>query len=169
MNMPPQIETPRDLLVAQLGKLLTIEETLAKRILPKLVSDLADEELCKLVDEHLTETRVHVERVRAAFAALGEEPSSRPAVGLDGLRVERESTIDDIAPALRPAFDCAGSIGVERYEITAYEAAIGLADELEETAAAEELRKNLAEEEAALSKLQARLAELSSRSSTAVS
>lgn len=167
MMLPPQVETYRDLLVAELGRLLTIEETLAKRILPKLVSDIDDEELCKLVDEHLVETRVHVERVRAAFAALGEQPSSQPAVGLDGLRVERETTIEDVAPALRPAVDCAASIGVERYEITAYESAIGLADALGEHAAVDVLRKNLAEDEDALAKLQAQLVGLSSRSSTA--
>jgi ferritin-like metal-binding protein YciE len=165
--LPPQIESQRDLLLAQLGRLLTIEETLARRILPKLVSDIDDEELCKLVDEHLAQTRVHVDRLRGAFAALGEEPSSQPAVGLDGLRVERETTVEDVVPALRPAVDCAASIDVERYEITAYESAIGLADALGEDAAVEELQKNLAEEEDALAKLQARLAALSSQSSTA--
>jgi ferritin-like metal-binding protein YciE len=153
MKMPPQVESPGDLLLEHLAKLLTVEETLAKMVLPALALELKDDELKSAVQEHLAETRNHVQRLRQAFAVLDEEPRGAPALGLDGLRVERESLAREVAPALRSAVNCEAAMGTEHYEINAYDAAIRLADELELTQVASLLRENLAEETAALRKL----------------
>jgi ferritin-like metal-binding protein YciE len=153
VKLPPQVETARDLLVHQLGKLLTIEETLAKRILPSLQQEIQDEKLSTAVSQHLEETRRHVERVKEAFSALQEEPSGSPAIGLDGLRTEREEGVTQIAPALRGGFDCSAAMGTEHYEINAYEAAIRIAEALGVAEVADLLRANLDEEVAALEKL----------------
>jgi ferritin-like metal-binding protein YciE len=53
VKLPPQIETARDLLLDELRKLLTVEETLAKSVLPELAREIADEELSAAVSEHL--------------------------------------------------------------------------------------------------------------------
>jgi ferritin-like metal-binding protein YciE len=153
VKLPPQVETPRDLLVQELGKLLTIEETLAKRILPALQKEIQDEQLSTAVSQHLEETRKHVDRVKEAFSALQEEPSGSPALGLDGLRTEREQAVTQIAPALRAGFNCAAAMGTEHYEINAYEAAIRLAEAMGSAEVGDLLRTNLAEEVAALEKL----------------
>jgi ferritin-like metal-binding protein YciE len=153
IKMPPQVETPDDLLLEHLAKLLTVEETLAKLVLPALALETKDDELKSAFEEHLTETRKHVQRLREAFAALDEEPRGAPALGLDGLRVERESLAREVAPALRGGVNCEAAMGTEHYEINAYDAAIRLADELELTQVATLLRENLAEETAALEKL----------------
>jgi ferritin-like metal-binding protein YciE len=153
MTLPPQIETPRDLLVAQLGKLLTIEETLHKRVLPQLVREIVDEQLKAVVAAHVEETRGHVGNVQQAFLALGEVPAGRPAPGLDGLVLERQSAIGEIWPELRPAFDCAAAMGVEHYEINGYEAAARLAASLGAEEIGGLLRANLEQEIAALGKL----------------
>lgn len=153
LKLPPRVETPRDLLLEQLGKLLTVEDTLAKRVLPQLAESTKDEELKAAFDEHLQETRTHVQRIKDAFATLGEEPRGKPALGLDGLRVERDDLVDQVMPALRPAVDCEAAMGTEHYEINAYDAAIRLADELELGQLGELLRANLADETAALEKL----------------
>jgi ferritin-like metal-binding protein YciE len=153
VKLPPPIDTPRDLLLEHLGRLLTIEDMLAKRILPQLEQELEDEELKQVVSEHLGETRRHVDRVREAFGTLEEEPSGRPAVGLDGLRTERESTAPQVAAALRPAVACEAAMGTEHYEINIYDAAIRLADALDAAEAGALLRANLDEEVAALRKL----------------
>jgi len=155
VQLPPQVETPRDLLLHDLGKLLTIEETLAKRILPGLQKELQDEQLSTAVSLHLEETRKHVDRVKEAFSALQEEPSGKPAVGLDGLRTEREEGVKQIAPALRDGFNCAAAMGTEHYEINSYEPAIRIAEALGEAEVGELLRANLGEEVAALDKLAA--------------
>jgi ferritin-like metal-binding protein YciE len=151
--MPPQIETPRDLLVAQLGKLLTIEETLYQRVLPQLAREIVDEQLKAVVAAHVEETRGHVGNVQQAFLALGEVPAGRPAPGLDGLVLEREAAIGDIWPELRSAFDCSAAMGTEHYEINAYEVAIRLAGSLGAEEIGALLRANLEQEIAALEKL----------------
>lgn len=153
LELPPGVTTPRDLLLEHLGRLLTIEDTLARRILPRLVVEISDEGLRHVVSEHLEETRRHGDRIREAFSTLQAEPSGRPALGLDGLRTERESTAPEIAPALRPAVECEAAMGTEHYEINVYDAAIRLAEALEASEAVELLRANLGEDAAALSKL----------------
>lgn len=153
VKIPPHVETPRDLLLEDLGKLLTIEETLARRVLPLLVHEIKDDELRQLIAQHLEETYTHVARVREAFGALEEEPSGRPALGLDGLVTEREWSISDIAAGLKPGVTCAAAMGTEHCEINAYEAAIRLADALGAEEVGGLLRANLDQEVAALDKL----------------
>lgn len=153
VKLPPQVESDRDLMLEHLGKLLTIEETLAKKLLPSLANEEADDELKGLVQEHLGETREHVSRVKEAFSSLEEEPSGRPAVGLEGLDTERQSTVGDVVPALRSGVNCQAAMGTEHYEINAYDAAIRLADAMGQAEVGQLLRANLSEEEAALKKL----------------
>lgn len=153
LKLPPDVTTPRDLLLEHLGRLLTIEDTLAKRILPQLAEEIPDPDLKQVVSDHLQETRRHADRVREAFSTLQADPAGRPAIGLDGLRTERESTAPQVAPALRPGVDCEAAMGTEHYEINAYDAAIRLAEALGAAETSELLRANLSEETAALDKL----------------
>ena len=155
VKLPPEVTTPRGLLLAHLGRLLTIEETLAKRVLPQLSEQIDDDQLKRVVSAHLAETRTHVDRVREAFASLEEEPAGRPALGLDGLRTERESQARALAPSVRPAAECEAAMGTEHYEINVYDAAIRLADALGASETGALLRANLAEEVEALNKLAA--------------
>lgn len=154
VKLPPHVATARSLLLEQLGLLLTTEMTLAKLVLPQLLLELEDTQLAEAVASHLAETRTHAGRVKEAFLALGELPAGRTALGLDGLKSEREDVVSELAPALRPFLACVAAMGMEHYEINAYEAAIRLA---ESEAGAEEvvrlLRANLEEEIAALQTL----------------
>jgi ferritin-like metal-binding protein YciE len=151
--MPPHVESARELLLEELGKLLTTEQTLAKRVLPQLVQQIQDEQLAAAVSEHLEQTRTHVGNVQRAFVELGEVPAGRPAPGLDGLALERESKVSELVPALRGGFDCAAAMGTEHYEINAYEAAIRLSDALGATEVSSLLRAVLDQEVEALQKL----------------
>ena len=153
LKLPPRVETARELLLEELGKLLTVEETLTLMVLPELVQELDDQELSTVVSQHLDETRGHVGRIKEAFLALGEVPAGKPAAGLDGLRSERERKVQDIDPALRGGFNCAAAMGTEHYEINAYEAAIRLADATGAGEVSHLLRANLEQEVAALGKL----------------
>lgn len=153
VRFPPQVETARDLLVEQLGRLLTVEETLARRVLPSLLSGIADEELQQVVREHAEETRRHAARLREAFSALEEEPAGKPALGLDGLGAEANAFLPEVAPSLRPNVQCEAAMAAEHYEINAYDAAIRLAEAMGRDEAATLLRANLAEETEALRKL----------------
>jgi ferritin-like metal-binding protein YciE len=153
VKMPPQVESGRGLLLELLGKLLTIEETLAKLVLPELLRELKDEELAKAVSDHLAETRGHAGRVKEAFLAVGAMPAGKPAYGLDGLRTEHKALAPQVVPGARTAVHCAAAMGTEHYEINAYEAAIRLADALGAEDVGGLLRANLEQEVAALEKL----------------
>jgi ferritin-like metal-binding protein YciE len=153
MTMPPHVESARELLLEELGKLLAMEETLAKRVLPQLARQIQDEQLAAAVSEHLEQTRTHIGNVQRAFAALDEVPAGRPTPGLDGLVHERESKVTELVPALRSGFDCAAAMGTEHYEINAYEAAIRLADALGAGEVSSLLRAVLDQEVEALQKL----------------
>jgi ferritin-like metal-binding protein YciE len=153
LKLPPQVETAHDLLLEELGRLLTIEETLVRLVLPELLLELKDEELKKAVSEHLAETRGHVGNIKEAFLELGELPAGRPAYGLDGLRTEHKASAPQVVPGVRPAAHVAAAMGTEHYEINAYEAAIRLADALGADGVGGRLRANLEQEVAALGKL----------------
>lgn len=153
LKLPPRVETAQDLLLEQLATLVTIEETLARMVLPQLAQEIDDDELKQAVEQHLKETRGHVGNVKECFAELDTKPFGRPALGLDGLRKQRESTIGDVVPALRGGVNCSAAMGTEHYEINEYETAIRLAEQLGETKVVERLRANLKQEIAALEKL----------------
>jgi ferritin-like metal-binding protein YciE len=153
VKLPPSVESGRELLVAELGRLLTIEETLAKLVLPELLLELQDEGLRQAVNDHLGETRGHAGRVKEAFLALGVAPAGKPAYGLDGLRTEHSSAASKVVPGARAAVHCAAAMGTEHYEINAYEAAIRLAEALGAGDVERLLRANLEQEIAALQTL----------------
>ena len=153
VKLPPRIETGRDLLLEGLGRLLTIEETLAKLMLPKLILELQDGELKSVVQEHLDQTHDHVGNIKRAFLSLGEAPAGKPAYALDGLRTELGATAPQVAAGARDAVHCAAVMATEHYELNAYEAAIRLADALGARDVPRLLRLNLDQEVAALDKL----------------
>jgi ferritin-like metal-binding protein YciE len=153
VKLPPQVESGRELLVEELGRLLTIEETLAKLVLPKLLLEVEDQDLKQVVQAHLGETRAHVGNLKEAFLALGEMPAGRPAYGLDGLRTEHEARAPRVALGVRGLVHCAAAMGTEHYELNAYESAIRLADALGAGDVGGLLRANLEQEISALEKL----------------
>jgi len=150
---PPQITNARELLLKQLSKLITIEETLARTVLPKLKQEATDEPLQQAFTEHLDQTRGHADNVRAAFAELGAGASGGEDKVLDAAKSEREEKVQQLAPALRDGFNASQAMGTEHHEIAEYEAAIRLADALGEERVSSLLHENLREEVEALEKL----------------
>lgn len=150
---PPQIESADALLRKQLGKLLTIEETLARTVLPKLQEEAEDQQLQQTFGEHLEQTRGHAEKVRSAFAELGASPNGGRDKVLDAAKQEREHEVQRLAPALRDGFNASTAMGTEHHEIAEYEAAIRLAEALGQERVSTLLRANLREEVDALERL----------------
>ena len=150
---PPRLTSTRELLLMDLKRLLTVEELLAKVMLPKLVQEVQDDALKRALEEHLQETRGHVEQLKHAFALLREKPAGADAPGLEGLKQEHDSGIQKVAPALRDGFDAGAAIGSEHYEIAVYSSALLLA-QAAASEVAEILSGNLDDEFAALRKLE---------------
>jgi ferritin-like metal-binding protein YciE len=150
---PPQVDSAEALLRKQLGKLLTIEETLARTVLPKLQQEAKDEQLQQAFAEHLDQTRGHADNVRTAFAKLGASASGGDDKVLDAAKEEREHEVQQLAPALRDGFNASTAMGTEHHEIAEYEAAIRLAEALGHDDVSKLLRANLSQEVDALEKL----------------
>jgi Domain of unknown function (DUF892) len=72
------VESPRELLLEQLGRLLSTESLLERRVLPELVSSSDDDELKKTFAAHVEHTRKHVANIRKAFEALNAPPAGKP-------------------------------------------------------------------------------------------
>jgi ferritin-like metal-binding protein YciE len=123
-------------------------------MLPRLVQEAQDEELESALEEHLGETRRHVEHVRQAFAELEESPTGKEAPGLEGLKQEHDDGVGQVAPSLRDMFDAGAAIGSEHYEIAIYSGAVLLAEGAGEKNVAGLLKANLDQEFAALKKLE---------------
>jgi ferritin-like metal-binding protein YciE len=147
---PPQIETAGQLLLKQLSKLITIEETLVRAVLPKLKQEAQDEQLEQAFADHLEQTKQHVQNVRAAFGELGASPKGGEDKVLDAAKKEREHQVQRLAPALRDGFNASTAMGTEHHEIAEYEAAIRLAEALGHDGVSLLLRENLEEEVQAL-------------------
>ncbi|AHG04221.1 hypothetical protein HALDL1_11905 [Halobacterium sp. DL1] len=115
------------------------------------------ETLSEGFETHREQTKEHVERVEAAFLALGREPTRRENLVVDALLEEKavydESvTVDD----LRDVHYIGAGMETERFEIASYEALLltakkaGLGDDVTDP-----LAENLEEEQQALKKLKA--------------
>ncbi len=146
----PEITTPRDLFLHELGDILYVEEKLEREVLPKLLDEVESETLQKGLEKHLSETRGHIENVEEVFAKLGEEPTSEECIGFEGLKKEHDELLQEAAPQLVDLVDAGAAARTEHYEIAAYETLIGLARAIGEPDVVPLLEANLKEEKEAL-------------------
>lgn len=152
--LPPRLTTPRDLLLDDLKRLLTVETTLAKVMLPKLLQEVQNTELKSVLEQHQAETKQHAGNVQQAFEHLGATPEGKDAPGLEGLKAEHESGISEVAPALRESFDAGAAIGSEHYEIAIYSSILPVVSKVSPGGVFETLRRNLEHEFTAMRKLE---------------
>jgi ferritin-like metal-binding protein YciE len=154
LETPPRIHSQRDLAVADLARLLSVEETLARVVLPDLQRHASDAELTQVLEEHLTETREHASSIAWAFEQLGEQPAGAGAPALDGLREEQQG-IAEVAPELRDTFVAGAALGGEHYEIAIYSSILPVVSKVSPGGVFETLRRNLEQEFTAMRKLEA--------------
>ncbi len=114
------MESIRELLIDEMGDLYDAEKQLVKA-LPKMVKAASNQELSQAFENHLEQTRGHVERLERAFEMLGEKPKNRPCKAMKGLIEEAQEKIDEgvAEPLLDSAIICAAQ-KVEHYEIAGY-------------------------------------------------
>ena len=144
----PGMTEPKELLKHELGDLLYAEQrflTMTK----KLVREAQDAEVRPRIEQHVQETEGQIERLKAAFAAIGEKPKAEKCEAAIGLREEHDSFKSDEKPSksILEAFDLGSGLRVEHYEIAAYRTAIAIAKALGETECANLLQESLGEEE----------------------
>jgi ferritin-like metal-binding protein YciE len=104
---------------------------------------------------HQKQTEGQVERLQQCFELIGEEAEETECAGIKGLKEEHDSmTEEDPSPDILDVFNVAAAIKVERYEISAYESLIRLAESIDQAKVVRLLNQNLKEEEQTLKKMQ---------------
>ena len=134
-----------DVLHEQVKDLLSAEKQLVAA-LPKVAAAAHSPELKEAINEHLEETRNHVQRLEEVRGLLGMDTSATTCKAMQGLVAEGEEVLDPVA---KDAAIIAAAQRIEHYEIAAYGTARTLAGELEHGDAASLLGDTLDEESAA--------------------
>jgi ferritin-like metal-binding protein YciE len=145
-----EITTPRDLFLHELGDIMYVEQKLSTEVLPKLISEVTDEEFRETLEEHLEQTKGHLANVEKVFAELDETPHAEPCIGFEGLKAEHDKLLGEAPSQLVDSIDLGAAARTECYEIAAYEGLRRMAKAMGEDKAVDLLDKNLAEEKDAL-------------------
>ena len=121
-------------------------ETQLVQALPKVAAAAHSEELKKAFNEHLAETRGHVQRLDEIRGQLGISGSTH-CKGMEGLIAEGEEVNAEFGdPVAKDAALIAAAQRIEHYEIAAYGTARALADELDLDGVTDLLDQTLDEE-----------------------
>jgi ferritin-like metal-binding protein YciE len=163
----PEISSPKELFLHELGDILYVERKLAEKVLPKLIDEVSDDEFKSGLESHLRETRQHVTNVEKVFRIFGEEPHAEECVGFEGLKKEHDELLEKSSDALIDHIDLGAAARTENYEIAAYEGLRRMAKAFGEDEAVALLDTNLKQEKEALREVEKIATRLSNESVTA--
>jgi len=136
-------------LIEELKDLYSAENQLVKA-LPKMAKGSSDPELKNIFKEHLEQTKGHVERLKQIFQQLGEKPTGKLCVGMEGLVKEGQEQLEsDEEGAAKDVGITGAALRVEHYEMAGYTAVIGIAKALGEREIVSLLTETLNEEKEA--------------------
>ncbi len=148
-----KLQTLNDLLHHELKDLYSAENQLVKA-LPKMAKAAANEELQAGFEEHLEQTKGHVERLDQIAEMLGVKLTGHKCKAMEGLIEEGSELIgEDAEDAVRDAGLIGAAQRVEHYEIAGYGTARALAEKLGHEDIAELLEQTLEEEKETDAKL----------------
>ena len=143
----------KKLYVDELKDLYSAENQLVKA-LPKMAKAASSDELRKGFEQHLEQTKGHVERLEKIFSSLNESPKGKKCMGMEGLIKEGSEVIGEgLEDAVMDAALIGAAQRVEHYEMAAYGTVRTYAQLLGQSKVAELLEETLEEEKAADQKL----------------
>jgi len=147
------IKSMDDLFLEEIKDLYDAEKQLVKA-LPKMAKAADSDELRQGFQEHLDQTKGHVDRLEKVFDIMGKKASGKKCEAMQGLIEEGNDVIEEIdASPLRDAALIAAAQKVEHYEIAAYGSCRTFAEILGRSDAAELLEQTLEEEKSTDEKL----------------
>lgn len=146
----PELTTPRDLFLHELGDILYVEKKLVNEVLPTLIGQVQDTKFRNGLEKHLKETRGHVDNVEQVFDELGESPKTEECIGFEGLKKEQEKLVAESSEDLIDLVNTGAAARTEHYEIAAYSGLIEMARALGEQNAVSLLDENLKSEKETL-------------------
>jgi ferritin-like metal-binding protein YciE len=135
----------KELYIDELKDLYSAENQLLKA-LPKMAKAATSEELSAGFEEHLEQTKGHVQRLETIFKQLGESPKGKKCKGMEGLIEEGAEAIEEYEGALLDAALIGAAQRVEHYEMAGYGTVIAFAEELGESKHVSLLNETLEEE-----------------------
>ena len=136
----------QELYVDELKDLYSAEKQLTKA-LPKMAKAATSPELRSGFEEHLEQTKGHVQRLEEIFSMLGKRGSGKKCMGMEGLVKEGSEVMsEDFEEDVMDAALIAAAQRVEHYEIAGYGTVCAYADLLGEKEHAALLRQTLEEE-----------------------
>lgn len=123
--------------------------------LPKMAKGATTGELKMAIENHLEETKVHVERLEEVFSMLEMKPRAKTCEAMEGLIEEGKTILEDTEEdsMVRDAGIIIASQKIEHYEIASYGSLVALARKMGRNEAAELLEMTLEEEKGADEKL----------------
>jgi ferritin-like metal-binding protein YciE len=143
--MAAKTQTLKDLYVDELKDLFDAENRIVKA-LPKMAKNATSEELRSGFEEHLEQTKEHVNRLKQILTDLGEK-GGKKCPGIMGILEEGDEMMgEDFEGSLMDAALISGAQRVEHYEIAAYGCVKAWAELLGESEAIQLLGKTLEEE-----------------------
>jgi len=141
------LQSLEDAFVDELRDILSAEKQLVKA-LPKMAKGACSEELRTAIEQHLEETKTHVERLETVFESLELAPRSKKCEAMEGLLKEGASLLEEnAAEEVLDALIIAAAQKVEHYEIATYGTLCTWAKLLEHDTALDLLKQTLNEEE----------------------
>ncbi len=136
----------KKLYVDELKDLYSAENQLIKA-LPKLAKAASAEELRRNFEEHLKQTKVHVQRLEKILRSLSESPKGKKCTAMEGLVTAGSDVMKgDFKDAVSDAALIGAAQRVEHYEIAAYGTLCQFAKIFGETEHASLLEETLEEE-----------------------
>jgi ferritin-like metal-binding protein YciE len=143
-----KLKSLQALYIEELRDLYSAENQITKA-LPKMAAAATSPELKAAFEEHLEQTKGHVQRLETIFKALGKPPTGKTCAAMKGLVEEGSELIgekDSADPSVLDAGLIAAAQRVEHYEMAGYGTVRTFAQTLGETEAAKLLQQTLDEE-----------------------
>ncbi len=154
-----KITTLHQLFVHGLNDIYSAEEQILSA-LPGVIQNAQNVDLKESLQNHLEETREHIERLNEIFEMLGETKETITCKAMEGLLAEGEEGMNTASPAVIDLAITTSGERIEHYEMAAYTSLYEMAKQMGHSEEAALLKETLIEEEAASDKLEEATEEL---------
>jgi ferritin-like metal-binding protein YciE len=140
------VSTAQELFVSELKDIYSAEKQ-AVRAYPRIAKTVQSQELKQALQQHLEQTKQHVERLDRAFEILEKRAAGKTCEGMKGLLDEANGHVEEIEKGSILDAALIGALQrVEHYEISAYGTVATLAEAMGEDEIHELLAETLQEE-----------------------
>lgn len=115
-----KVDTLQDFLLQELRVLYSAENQILK-VLPRMANSATSPELRKAFEDHIDETRVHVERLERVFEDMNVIPDGEESGAMQAILAEAEAVfLGEMPDPVKDAALIAAAQRVEHYEMAGY-------------------------------------------------